>query len=385
MQIKHLNLVNFRNYESVDIAFQPGVNLLLGGNGQGKTSIVEAIIYCSSLVGPRYGGYQSMIKLGNEKALVRALARYLDKEFLVELELNHTDKNRAKVNKGDVPTPRSVLGYVKTIHFTPEDSRIVHDDPQDRRDFIDQLIIQLSPRFAAIFSDYERALKQRNSLLKNIRTLSSASMIETLEAWNQSLIGFGSQIIAKRYDVATKLSPYLEAAYKKISGDQRLATISSVSSIFSSESENSTDYAAVTTADEKIIAELFSRQLAHLQPRELERGYTLVGPHRDELKLMLGEYPAKGFISYGEAWLFAVSLKLASAELLRAESQSGDPVLILDDVFSSLDDDRLQRLMDLISGYEQVIITDAIRGKLPVFENITRFEIFDGKVRQLDG
>lgn len=385
MQIKHLNLVNFRNYESVDINFQPGVNLLIGGNGQGKTSLVEAIIYSSSLIGPRYGGYQTMIQLGKHQALIRALATYQDKSFLVELELNHEDKNRARINKGEVPSPRNVLGYLKTVHFTPEDSRIVHDDPQDRRNFIDQLIIQLSPRFAVIFSDYERALKQRNSLLKNIRNLSSASMLETLDAWNQSLVDFGSQIIAKRFEVSTKLAPYLKDAYKKISSDERLATIIPVSSVFSSDSESVSDYAAINTAEETAIRDLFKKKLQELQPRELERGYTLAGPHRDELKLMLGEYPAKGYISYGEAWLFAVSLKLASAELLRAESSSGDPILILDDVFSSLDDGRLQRLMDLISGYEQVIITDAIRGKLPVFENVTQFEIFDGKVRQYHG
>lgn len=385
MQIKHLNLVNFRNYESVDIALRPGVNLLIGGNGQGKTSLVEAIIYSSSLVGPRYGGYQSMIKLGAEKALVRVLAKYLDKEFLVELELNQSDKNRAKINKGDVPNPRNILGYVSTVHFTPEDSRIVHDDPSDRRNFIDQLIVQLTPRFAGVFSDYERALKQRNSLLKNIRTLSSASMVETLEAWNDALISFGSQIISKRFEVATKLGPYLQDAYKQISGDSRLATITPVSSVFSQDNDSVADFEPVTTGEEKQIAELFAAKLADLKAKEFDRGYTLAGPHRDELKFMLGDFPAKGFISYGEAWLFAVSLKLASAELLRAESQSGDPVLILDDVFSSLDDQRLQRLMDLISGYEQVIITDAIRGKLPAFDKVTGFEIFNGTVRQIDG
>lgn len=384
MQIKHLNLINFRNYESVDISFKPGINLLFGNNGEGKTSLVEAIIYSSSLTGPRFGGYQTMIKTGTDKAIVRSVAKYLDREYVIELELNQSEKNRAKINHGDFTNPRSVLGYIQTVHFAPQDNRIVQDDPLERRWFMDELIKQASPRFVGIFSDYERTLKQRNSLLKNLRAQQSSSMLETLSAWNDSLVKLGAQIIAKRYELALKLEPQLQRIYQLISDDPRVATITSLSSVFGDVEQNDEDSKEVNTTDVAEIETLFAEKLASLQPKEIERGYTLAGPHRDELKLMLGEFPAKGYTSYGETWLFAVSLKLACAQVLRSESQSGDPVLILDDVFSSLDDDRLQRLIDLISDYEQVIITDAIRGKRPLFEKVTRFEIRGGKVRELN-
>ena len=384
MHIKHLNLVNFRNYDSVDIALQPGINLLLGGNGEGKTSIVESIIYLSSLVAPRHGGYVPMIKMTTNQALIRALAKYQERENLVELELNSETKNRAKVNRSDTSSPREILGYIKTVSFTPEDSRIIHDDPSDRRAFIDQLLIQFTPRLAAVFSDYERALKQRNSLLKSSRGLPKNSPgLSTLDAWDASLIEHGAEIISQRFELATKLAPYLSAAYKSISEDNREATLTVVSTVLSEGNDVDGEQQAVTTPDRKLIAEKFKERLIELRSKELERGVTLVGPHRDELKLMLGEYPAKGYISYGEAWSFAVSLKLASAELLRAEAQAGDPILILDDVFSSLDDQRLERLLDLVSNYEQVIITDAIRGKQESFQSATRFLIADGKVTQL--
>jgi DNA replication and repair protein RecF len=385
MQIKHLNLVNFRNYESVDISFKPGINLLFGHNGEGKTSLVEAIIYSSSLSGPRFGGYQTMIRVGADQAIIRALAKYLDREFLIELELNQSEKNRAKINYGEYTNARNVLGYVQTVHFAPQDNRIVQDDPLERRWFIDELIMQSSPRFVGVFSDYDRALKQRNSLLKNLKAHQSTSMLETLAAWNESLVKFGSQIISKRYELATKLEPHLQRVYKRISDDPRIATVTSLSSVFGETQSNDEDSKEVNTSDVAVIEEMFARKLLDLQSKEIERGFTLAGPHRDELKLMLGEFPVKGYTSYGETWLFAVSLKLACAEVLRSESQSGDPILILDDVFSSLDDNRLQRLIDLISDYEQVIITDAIRGKMPVFEKVTKFEIQDGKVRELIG
>ncbi|MBU6144796.1 MAG: DNA replication and repair protein RecF, partial [Acidobacteria bacterium] len=307
-----------------------------------------------------------------------------ERENLVELELNSETKNRAKVNRSDTSSPREILGYINTVSFTPEDSRIIHDDPSDRRAFIDQLLIQFTPRLAAVFGDYERALKQRNSLLKSSRGLPKNSPgLSTLDAWDESLIEHGAEIISQRFELATKLAPYLSAAYKSISEDNREATLTVVSTVLSEGNDVDGEQQAVTTPDRKLIAEKFKERLIELRSKELERGVTLVGPHRDELKLMLGEYPAKGYISYGEAWSFAVSLKLASAELLRAEAQAGDPILILDDVFSSLDDQRLERLLDLVSNYEQVIITDAIRGKQESFQSATRFLIAEGMVTQL--
>ena len=383
MHIKHLNLVNFRNYDSVDISLRPGINLLTGDNGAGKTSIVEAILYSSTLTAPRYGSYVPMIKYKSDQAIIRALARFGEKENLIEIELNREAKNKAKVNRSDLSRARDVIGYISTVSFTPDDSRIVHDDPSDRREFIDQLLVQFTPRLAGVFSDYDRVLKQRNSLLKTSRNLPKDSPgISTLEAWDESLLTLGAEIIAERLDLVKKLNPLLAKCYRQISSDDRIAQVISLSTVFS-DGFDADSLTEIQDIERSTIEEIFRKKLSELRSRELERGVTLVGPQRDDLKLMLGDYPAKGYISYGEAWSFAISLKLASAELLRAEARAGDPILILDDVFSSLDDNRLERLLDMVSDYEQVIITDAIRGKQTSFDSAARYLISDGKVALL--
>ncbi len=384
MHIKHLNLVNVRNYSSVDISLKPGTNLLIGGNGEGKTTLVESIIYSSLLKSHRVSSFIPMIQKGKTQALVRALAGFQDRENLIEVELNIDSPNRAKVNRSDLARPREILGYIKTVFFTPEDRELVAGDPSDRRNFLDDLMLQFSPRLLATQSEYDRALKQRNSLLKTSRNLPKDSPgLSTLYAWDESLVKLGSEIIAQRFELVEKIKPLVTQIYKQISGDERQAEIALVTSVLSSGLDVDEEEAVLTTTDRQWIAEKFQARLEELRPRELERGITLVGPHRDDLKLMLGEFPAKGYISYGEGWSYAIALKLASAQLLRTESQSGDPILILDDVFSSLDDMRLQGLMNLISDYEQVIITDAIRGNQTLFDSCSIFEIKDGQVTQL--
>lgn len=384
MHIKHLNLVNVRNYSSVDISLKPGVNLLIGGNGQGKTTLVEAVIYASLLRSHRVAGYLPMIQKGKTQALVRALAGFQDRENLVEIEINTDGPNRAKVNRSDLARPKEILGYIRTVFFTPEDRELVAGDPSDRRNFLDDLMLQFSPRLLATQSEYDRALKQRNSLLKTSRNLPKDSPgLSTLYAWDESLIKLGSEIIAQRFELVEKIKPLVREIYKQISEDDRPADIAVVTSVLSSGLDVDEDQAVLTTTDREWIADKFRARLEELRPRELERGITLVGPHRDDLKLMLGEFPAKGYISYGEGWSYAIALKLASAQLLRTESQSGDPVLILDDVFSSLDDKRLQGLMNLIADYEQVIITDAIRGNQSLFDQCSIFEIKGGEVTQV--
>jgi DNA replication and repair protein RecF len=325
-----------------------------------------------------------MIQKGKTQALVRALAGFQDRENLVEIEINTDGPNRAKVNRSDLARPKEILGYIRTVFFTPEDRELVAGDPSDRRNFLDDLMLQFSPRLLATQSEYDRALKQRNSLLKTSRNLPKDSPgLSTLYAWDESLIKLGSEIIAQRFELVEKIKPLVREIYKQISEDDRPADIAVVTSVLSSGLDVDEDQAVLTTTDREWIADKFRARLEELRPRELERGITLVGPHRDDLKLMLGEFPAKGYISYGEGWSYAIALKLASAQLLRTESQSGDPVLILDDVFSSLDDKRLQGLMNLIADYEQVIITDAIRGNQSLFDQCSIFEIKGGEVTQV--
>lgn len=379
MHVKHLTLSNFRNYETVELPLTTGVNLLVGKNGQGKTNLAEAIFFAATLSSHRVSGYLPLIRQGENKAIVRVLARFEDRENLLELELNADTPNRARINKSDTPRVRDILGYVNAIIFSPEDLDIVKRDPSNRRAFIDELIVQLSPRMSAVYSDYERVLKQRNTLLRTAKNMtSSSSGLSTLDSWDQSLIKIGSEIIATRYDIAQRIAPYLSEAYAAIADEKNDPSIQLKSSLISNEVETDGTNALLITGDKSEIEELYRSRLALVRSKEIERGITLVGPHRDDLLLLLGTLPAKGYISHGESWSYALALKLASASLIRKDARAGDPILILDDVFAELDTTRRSRLAALISHNEQVIITAAVAEDVPSELRATKFKVTAG-------
>jgi len=388
--IKHLSLADFRNYKTAEVALSTGVNLLIGPNGQGKTNLVEAIRYLSTLSSHRVAGYTPMIMQGAPQAIVRALASHEDRDVLLELELNRDTPNKARINKSPAQKVRDVLGYVNSVTFAPEDLDIIKRDPSNRRGFIDELVVQVWPRFAGVYADYERVLKQRNTLLKTARqTGAKGSALSTLDAWDQSLISFGSEIIAARVDLVKRLRPYLFSAYQSIAVTNNEPKVLIKSSLLGAaipswlddeptEAESGEDL--IDTSNREEIAELYKAKLETVRPKELERGITLVGPHRDDLLLMLGTLPAKGYASHGESWSYALALRLASIELLRKETRSGDPVLILDDVFAELDAGRRERLAAMAQQNEQVLITAAVAEDVPKELMATVFRVNAGVV-----
>jgi len=383
MHIKHLSLSNFRNYSTLELSLSTGVSLLVGKNGQGKTNLAEAIFYCATLNSHRVSGYLPLIKHHQDKAVVRLLARFEDRENLIELELNTVGSNRARINKSETTRVRDVLGLVNTVIFSPEDLDIVKRDPAQRRAFIDDLLVQMTPRLAGVFSDYDRVLKQRNTLLKTSRNLPSNSPgLDTLAAWDDSLVKLGTEIISFRQELIQRLSNPLLTAYQAIADEKNNPSIKyrsslTVNTLVDIEAEAGE---FLLTSDRVEIETLFREKLALLKPKELERGISLVGPHRDDLVLFLGEFPAKGFVSHGESWSYALSLKLASAQLLKAESRAGDPILILDDVFAELDSTRRSRLAELVSDNEQVIITAAVPEDVPASLHAHRMAVTSGTV-----
>ncbi|MEY4262365.1 MAG: hypothetical protein RLY88_73 [Actinomycetota bacterium] len=385
MLIKHLSLANFRNYKTAEVALKPGVNLLVGPNGQGKTNLVEAVRFLSTLSSHRVAGYQPLIKQNENSALVRALASFDERDMLIELELNRESQNKARINKSDAQKVRDILGYINSVTFAPEDLDIIKRDPSNRRAFIDELVVQVWPRFAGVYSDYERVLKQRNTLLKTARqTGATGSALSTLDAWDESLINFGAEIVAARVDVIERLRPHLFAAYQKIAianNEPRIVVKSSLlGAAIISDDEDGADLEAIETKNKSQIAELFKLKLEFVRTKELERGITLVGPHRDDLVLMLGDLPAKGYASHGESWSYALALRLASIELLKTETRSGDPILILDDVFAELDAGRRSRLAELVSTNEQVLITAAVAEDVPQQLSAVIFEVRAGEI-----
>ena len=385
MHVKHLTLSNFRNYQTVELPLNQGINLLVGKNGQGKTNLAEAIFYAATLSSHRVSGYLPLIKQGESKAIIRILARFDDRENLLELELNTQGSNRARINKSDASRVRDVLGYVNAVIFSPEDLDIVKRDPSNRRAFIDELIAQLTPRMAGVYSDYERVLKQRNTLLKSARNIpTGSSSLSTLDSWDQSLVRIGSEIISARFDITARLAPHLQEAYAAIADEKNDPSVKLRSSLLSNDIESETSNEFLDTGNREEIENLFQQRLKDVRSKELERGVTLVGPHRDDLLLLLGTLPAKGYISHGESWSYALALKLASAELIRKEARAGDPVLILDDVFAELDSTRRSRLAALVSHNEQVIITAAVAEDVPFELSATRFYVNAGSLEVAD-
>ena len=387
MLVKHLALANFRNYSTADVAFSPGVNLLVGPNGQGKTNLVEAIRFMSTLSSHRVAGYLPLIRNAQpevDQAIIRVLANHDGRDALLELELNRSTPNRARINKATAPRVRDVLGYVNTVTFAPEDLDIVKKDPSNRRAFIDELLVQVSPRFAGVFSDYDRVLKQRNTLLRTARqTGAKGTSLSTLDAWDESLIKFGSEIVAARIALVERMRPLLTEAYQAIAianNEPQILMKSSLLGDVVAEEDDSDSLEHIENSNESEVEQLFRSKLAQIRSRELDRGITMVGPHRDDLVLMLSDLPAKGYASHGESWSFALALRLASIDLLRAETRSGDPVLILDDVFAELDAGRRARLAKLVANNEQVLITAAVGEDVPDELRAKVFNVFAGEV-----
>lgn len=387
MLIKHISLANFRNYETADVSFSPGVNLLVGPNGQGKTNLVEAIRYLSTLSSHRVAGYLPLIRHAQpeiEQAVIRVLANHDSRDALLEVELNRSSPNRARINKANATRVRDILGYVNTVTFAPEDLDIIKKDPSNRRAFIDELLVQVSPRFSGVFTDYERVLKQRNTLLRTARqTSAKGTALSTLDAWDESLVKFGSEIVAARVALVERLRPLLTESYQSIAIANNEPRILTKSSLVGATVVDEDDTDALENIESSNVAEveaLFRAKLAQIRQNELDRGITMVGPHRDDLVLMLSDLPAKGYASHGESWSFALALRLASISLLRAETRSGDPILILDDVFAELDAGRRSRLAELVANNEQVIITAAVGEDVPAELKARVFRVAAGEV-----
>lgn len=376
MIVEHLSLVDFRNYAAADVELGPGPNVFVGRNGQGKTNLAEAIGFFATLGSHRVSNDAPMVRDGADAAIIRARLAHGDRRVQLEAQINRQGSNKARVN-GSTVKPAELPRYAQVVLFAPEDLQIVRGDPSARRRFADQLLVQRAPRMAGVISDYDRVLKQRTALLKSARARGvRGDALSTLDVWDDKLVSLGTQLIAARLALAADLATPLAAAYTAIAGADHNPEIEWALSVAGADTGEDADGSPAPAsgasgagpapdASTARIAELFRLALAARRTSELERGLTLVGPHRDDLLLRIRGLPVKGYASHGESWSVALSLRLASAELLRADSQLGDPVLILDDVFAELDADRRARLAHLAAGYEQVVVTAAVEGDVP--------------------
>jgi len=342
--LSRLSLTNFRSYNQLDLTFTEGVSIFLGRNGEGKTNIVEAILYMAFQSSHRTGSDQPLVKLGESAAYIRSKIQTSERDILLELEINSEKANRARINQNPVRSQKELFGLIQCVYFSPEDLDLVRGDPSERRRFIDQLLVLQSPRLAGVLTDYERALRQRNALLKARASYSS------LESWDQQVAQLGGEIIAARISTLQSFTPIFTEVYGQIAPEKKASTT------YKSSLEN-------PTSDPHSNTEVIMKKLAEIRNQEIDRGLTLVGPHRDDVVLELGNHNVKGFASHGESWSVALSLKLATYNML--ENDGFSPILILDDVFSELDEQRRVQIISLAQSAEQTFITVAVENDLP--------------------
>ncbi len=361
MRINKLTLTNFRSYISLELELPPGVSTFIGDNGSGKTNIIEALIYLSSLTSHRVANNQSLILLGEEQAIIRAEIERDSRTLQMDLEININRANRARLNQNPTRSQQEILGVCQVVYFSPEDLDLVRGDPTTRRNFLDRLLVTRTPRITSVIFNYERVVKQRNALLK------TRSSQNTLIPWNEQLVTLGAELIAERINLINALNPWVNKNY---------ANLNEVKPVSISYKSNTAGLSGSIKENNQIL----NQKLIEVAYQEIERGVSLIGPHRDDLHLQLGDFPAKGYASQGESWSIAIALKIGSFNLLRSEGMQ--PILILDDVFAELDISRRQQLVSVTLEAEQTLITASVEKDLPSELITNKFYVTPGVVRK---
>ena len=382
MHLTRLSLTDFRSYREADVTLGPGVTTFQGANGQGKTNLVEAAGYLATFGSHRVATDAPLIRQGAERAILRGLISAAGRDTLLEIEINAGRANRVRLNRAPAPRPREVLGVLRCVLFAPEDIAVVKGDPDQRRRYLDDLLVAMRPRYAGVRADYERVLRQRTALLKSARAR-GAVPAGTLEVWDDHLVTAGVQLTAGRIRLVGELRPLVAACYSSVSGTERDTGLwyrmsAAADTGDTGHGVSSTDWPPDPDPDPDKLALTLREALAARRRAELERAVCLVGPHRDELELRIGGLPARGYASHGESWSLALALRLAAYQLLRAGGE--DPVLMLDDVFAELDSGRRDRLAELVSDAEQVLVTAAVPDDVPSGLAGARFRVADGVI-----
>jgi DNA replication and repair protein RecF len=375
MYVRQLSVTDFRSWEQADLTLAPGVSVLVGANGQGKTNLVEAVGYLATLSSHRVAGDAPLIRRGTSSATIRAVVINEGRELTVQVEIASGKANRARVNRAPVRSPREILGIVRTVVFAPEDLALVRGDPGERRRLLDDLLVARAPRWAGARADYDKVLRQRSALLKTARHARGDT--STLDVWDAHLARAGAVLVAGRLELTAVLAPHVRDAYAEVAPESvpvgaryrsKVATI---------------DEIGVAGADAPPVEDLEAvllEEMGRRRSQEIERGVCLVGPHRDDLELVLGEGPAKGYASHGESWSLALALRLGGFELLRGEGS--EPVLVLDDVFAELDARRRRALARTAGRAEQVLVTAAVDDDVPFELHGARFVVDSGTVSE---
>jgi DNA replication and repair protein RecF len=374
VHLTRLALTDFRSYEAADVTLEPGVTTFTGANGEGKTNLVEAACYVATFASHRVATDAPLIRQGADRAILRAAIRSAGRNSLVEIEINPGRANRVRLNRAPAPRPREVIGVLRCVLFAPEDLSIVKGDPEQRRRYLDDLLVASRPRYAGVRADYERVLRQRNALLKSAKARGGVPPA-AMEVWDDHLVAAGAELTAARRQLVAEIEPLVARCYSAVSGADRDTTVryrvSAGRQAGGPDGGEGAERPAATSQED--LAALLREALAARRRAELERGVSLVGPHRDELELQIGGLPARGYASHGESWSLALALRLAAYQLLRKDGE--DPVLVLDDVFAELDIERRERLAGLVLDADQVLVTAAVPQDVPAGLSGTRYRV----------
>jgi len=377
MFVARLGLVDFRSYVRADVEFEPGPNVLIGPNGIGKTNLVEALGYIATLGSHRVATDLPLVRSGAGTAVIRCTVVHDNRQLLVELGIEPGKANKARLNGAPKRRSRDIIGALRMVMFAPEDLSLVRGEPAERRRYLDELLVARQPRYAGVAADYERVLKQRNALLRTAylarKTGAGQRDLSTLAVWDMHLANHGGALLAGRLELCAALTPYVAKSYEAVSAGRGAVGMAYRSGL---------DEGGPLVADRQFLAERLLAAMAASRKPEIERGTTLVGPHRDDVALTLGELPAKGYASHGESWSFALALRLAGYEMLRAEGI--EPVLALDDVFAELDTGRRERLAELVGQASQLIVTCAVEEDVPRSLRGARYRVVEGAVHRAD-
>src|SRR5215211_2153168 len=376
VRVERLEVVDFRNHDRAAVELPAGVSVLVGANGVGKTNLLEAVGYLATLGSHRVGQDASLIRAGAASAVIRAAIRRAGRRLLVDVELRPGTGVRGRVNGAPVPRARDLLGVVRATVFAPEDLGLVRGDPEERRRFLDTLATQRLPRYHGSRQDYDRVLRQRNTLLRSAGGRLPPSALATLEVWDEKLASAGAEIWSERLRLVAALTPRVELAYQRLAGRDDAVDVAYVSSVAGPGSPD-------PDPDPAKLAQALRERLGADRAREVERGLTLSGPHRDDLALALRGLPARTHASHGEAWSLALALRLGSHRLLTEEGE--EPVLLMDDVFAELDRQRRDRVAEAARAAEQTVVTAAVAEELPPDLRAAVFHVEPGSVQLSEG
>ncbi|MCT1445212.1 DNA replication/repair protein RecF [Corynebacterium sanguinis] len=367
MYVRDLDLRDFRSWPELTLTLEPGATVFSGRNGHGKTNIVEALHYTSTLGSHRVSTDAPLIRSGCGDARVSVTTVNDGRELTTHLLIKVNGANQAQINRTRLKSAREVLGVLRTVMFSPEDLKLVAGEPAERRRFLDELAASRAPRLGGAKADYDKVLRQRNALLRSsshelrrgYSDDTGASALATLDVWDLQLARLGAEVTAGRLELLDVLTPHIAESYAAVAPESRPASVSYSSTVDDAVRALSGE----PSREPGVIEAAMLTELARRRREEIERATTLVGPHRDDMVLMLGDTPAKGYASHGETWSYALSLHLAEYAL--HASEGSHPVLILDDVFAELDALRRQRLVAVAQSAEQVLITAAVGDDLP--------------------